>query len=406
MEKMLVAVFDEESQAYEGWRVLKQLDEQGIIVVYAARVIGKDPHAAITVKHSDFEFPLHAVSGTAIGALIGLLAGAPLGVIGGTAVGSVAGGLTGSVPDFYRAEVNAEFLNEVCTALQPGKFAVIADINEESVGPVDIRMAGLGGTVIRTVKQQFEAAQRAKAVAELRAEIEQTKAEFARAHAVRKAELQTRLDRLNAQFEAQLDQAKQRSEEIRIETEARLRELQRRAEIARADLKASLNAQAKQVAQDYEETQARLKGVLAYAREQLEIHEREIQGIRILDLYGHIVAGPSEARLRERITTLTEAGAANVILNCDCVMDIDADGLTCLKWCSATIRYAGGALKLLKVRWDHMDLIARAGLGKEFEIFSDEVSALNSFYPERAVPAFDVLEYAKQQRKEASDRVT
>lgn len=283
---------------------------------------------------------------------------------------------------------------------------MIAGINEESVGPVDIRMAGLGGTVIRTIKQDFEAEQRAKAVAELRAEIEQTKAEFARAHAVRKAELQARLDRLNAQFQAELDQAKERSEEIRIETEARLRELQRRTEIARADLKASLNAQAKQVVEDYEEAQARLKDVLAYAREQLEIHEREIQGIRILDLYGHIVVGPSEVRLRERINTLTEAGAVNVILNCDSVMDIDGDGLTCLKWCSATIRYAGGALKLLKVRWDHMDLISRAGLDREFEVFREEISALNSFFPERAVPAFDVLEYAKQQRKEASDRLT
>lgn len=113
MEKMLAVVFDEEPKTYEGWHALKQLDEQGIIVVYAARVIGKNPDATITVKHSDFEFPLHAVSGTAIGALIGLLAGGPLGAIGGTAVGSVAGGLAGSVPDFYRAEVNAEFLDEV-----------------------------------------------------------------------------------------------------------------------------------------------------------------------------------------------------------------------------------------------------------------------------------------------------
>jgi anti-anti-sigma factor len=348
MEKMLVAVFDEESKAYEGWRALKQLDEQGTVVVYTARVVVKNPDGTLTVKRSDFEFPIHAVGGTAIGALIGLLGAGPLGAIGGTAVGGIAGDLGGSLPDFYRAEVNAEFLAEVSAALQPGKFAVVADIREDSASPIDAEITPLGGTVIRILKRDFDPEQRAKAVATLRAEIEQTKAELARAHADLKAVLQAKID----------------------------------------------------------EKQAKLKNILAYAREQLEIHEREIQGIRILDLHGHIVAGRSEARLREQITALTESGAVNVILNCDSVMDIDADGLACLVWCSARLRYAGGALKLLKVRWDHMDLIAHAGLGKEFEVFSDEVSALNSFFSERTVPTFDVLEYAKQQRKETSDRVT
>ena len=227
MERMLVVVFDEESKAYEGLRALKQLEKQGRIVVYADRVIGKNLDGRITVKHSDYEFPAYAVGGTAIGAIIGLLGGIPIDLIGGAAVGSLAGGLAGSVGDFYRAEVSADFLDEISAALKPGKFALIADVKEERVTPVDIQMEALGASVIRTAKRSFEAEQRAKEVARLRAEIAQLKAELVRAHAGRKAKLQARIDKLHVQLQAQLDQAKQRSEQIKSEIEAKVHALMR-----------------------------------------------------------------------------------------------------------------------------------------------------------------------------------
>ncbi len=401
MDKMLVVVFDDEKKAYQGSRALAELEREGSLSVHAKAVVERSADGTVYIPHTETDFPLRTVTGTAIGGLVGLLGG-PVGVGIGAAVGSA----VGVSADICRTGVNDDLLTSVLHSLSPGKFALLADISEEWVTPVDVRMEALGGVVYRTTRERAKYEQLAREHAEIRAEIDLLKKEFAETKADSKAELHARIDKLNSQLKAQSNQAKQISEQVKRQTQAKIQELQQRADNASADVKASLDAQVEQIHRDYEEKQTKLKDILAYAREQLEIHEREIQGIRILDLYGHIAAGPSEARLRERITTLTEAGAVNVILNCDSVMDIDADGLTCLKWCSARIRYAGGALKLLKVRWDHMDLIARAGLDKEFEIFSDELSALNSFFPERAVPAFDVLEYAKRQRKEASDRVT
>ncbi|HTR39063.1 MAG TPA: DUF1269 domain-containing protein [Bryobacteraceae bacterium] len=358
---MLAVIFDDENKAYEGSRALAELDREGKVSVHAKAVVKRSADGTVYIPHAETDFPLRTLTGTAIGGLVGLLGGAA-----GVEVGAAVGSAVGVFADICRTGVNDEFLTSVLHSLSPGKSALLADISEEWVTPVDVRMEALGGVVYRTTREHAKQEQLASEQAEIRTELDRLKTEFAETRADTKAELRARIDKLKAHLKARLDQ----------------------------------------IRQEHEIKEAKLKDVLAYAHEQLVIHEREIQGIRILDLHGHIIAGASEARLRERITALTESGAVNVILNCDRVMDIDVDGLTSLAWCSAMIRYSGGALKLLKVRWDHMDLIARAGLDKEFEIFSDEGSALNSFFPERAVPTFDVLEYAKQQRKEASDRVT
>lgn len=406
METMLVAVFDEESKAYEGLRALKQLDKEGSIVVYAARVIEKQLDGTIAIKHTDFEFPIHAIGGTAIGAIIGLFGAGSLGMVGGAAVAAVAGGLAGSLADFNRAEVSAEFLDEVYAALKPGKFGVIADLSEDWVTPVNTQMEALGASVIRTARRSFEAEQNAKQLSNLRAEIERTKAQLVRAHANRKVKLQARIEERNTQLQSQLDQIKHRLEQIKSDTETRVQALQAKAENARADHKASFDARLEQLLRDDRENQAKLMQLLAESGAELHIHEREIQGIRILDLWGHIAIGASEARLREKVGALAQSGAVNVILNCAYVKQIDEDGLECLAWCSAKLREAGGALKLLNVGWDHVDLAKRAGLDKDFDVFSDEISALNSFFPERAIKPFDVLEYAKQQRKQPSNGLT
>jgi hypothetical protein len=41
MDKMLVAVFDSETKAYEGSRILRELDEEGSLTLYAVAVTRK-----------------------------------------------------------------------------------------------------------------------------------------------------------------------------------------------------------------------------------------------------------------------------------------------------------------------------------------------------------------------------
>jgi uncharacterized membrane protein len=261
MEKMIVAVFDNEAAAYQGSRALNQLDAEGSIAIHAESVIKKDGNGTVSIKQADGDFPVRTVGGTAIGSLIGLLGG-PVGF----GVGAVTGALTGSIGDLYVAGVNEDFLHDVSAALIPGTCAVVADVSEEWVTPVDSRMEALGGVVFRSLRATVEDDQRARDVAELREEIAQLKAEHAQARADRKAKLQARIDGLSAKLQAKLDQAKQRSEEIKAETEAKVQALQKKAAKAQGDVKAAFDARVAQIRAEYEERSRRLKNL---ATEQL-----------------------------------------------------------------------------------------------------------------------------------------
>jgi len=258
MEKMLVAVFDNESKVYEGSRALNELDAEGSITIHAAAVIKKNPDRTVTVKQLDGGFPIQTVGGTAIGSLLGLLGG-PIGL----GIGAAAGALAGSLGDLSAAGVDAEFLDDTAAALTPGKCAVIADISEEWITPVDTRMEALGGAVVRSARTRVEDEQRARDVAALRAEIDQLKAEHARAQANRKAKLQAKIDLLNTKLQAKLDQAKQRADELKSETEAKVRALQNKAAKAQGDIKATLDARAKHIREEYEQSVAKQKNLLA-----------------------------------------------------------------------------------------------------------------------------------------------
>jgi len=210
MERMLVVVFNDESKAYEGSRALDQLDGEGSIAIHAESVIRKNADGTATLKQAAGDFPIRTIAGTALGGLVGLLGG-PVGF----GMGAAAGALAGSIGDLYTAGVDADFLDDVSAALVPGKCAVVADVSEEWVTPVDTRMEALGGVVFRRARKDVQEDQTARDVAAMREEIEQLKTEHARARADQKANLQAKIDILNTKVEDKLDRARQRSEKIK-----------------------------------------------------------------------------------------------------------------------------------------------------------------------------------------------
>lgn len=99
-------------------------------------------------------------------------------------------------------------------------------------------MEALGGSGFRTSRKNVEADQWARDVARLQEEIDQLKAEHARARADRKAAIKARIDQLNSKLQSKLDQIKQRSEQVKSETDAKLRALKSKAEKTHGDIKA------------------------------------------------------------------------------------------------------------------------------------------------------------------------
>ncbi|AFV25343.1 membrane protein [Methanolobus psychrophilus R15] len=235
MERMLVVVFDNEKKAYDGSIALKTLDFEGSISVYSEAVIEKNDDGTVVIKQMGEDFPISTVSGTAIGALIGLLGG-PIGV----AVGAVGGTFAGSIWDMSRAGVNAEFLDDVSAKLTPGKWAIVSEISEEWVIPVDTKMEALGGTVFRIERRDVVDEQNAREVAAIKADVAQLKAEQAKSLAEDKAKLQTKIDDLNQKLDAKAEQAKQWSEQREKEAKAKVKALEKRAAEDKGKAKAAI----------------------------------------------------------------------------------------------------------------------------------------------------------------------
>jgi anti-sigma B factor antagonist len=132
----------------------------------------------------------------------------------------------------------------------------------------------------------------------------------------------------------------------------------------------------------------------------LDITQRDRDGITILDLKGRITVGPEASALRERIGLLDSAGMKSVILDLAGVDYIDSTGLGALVICATTLRKAGGAMKLLSLNRRNVELLVMTKLATVFEIFADEQDAVNSFFPDREIKTFDILDFVRQMKKE------
>jgi uncharacterized membrane protein len=65
------------------------------------------------------------------------------------------GALVGLVVDLARSGMSVDFLEEASNSLEPGKAALVAEINETSTASVDIKLARLGGHVYRQPRSEF-----------------------------------------------------------------------------------------------------------------------------------------------------------------------------------------------------------------------------------------------------------
>ena len=131
----------------------------------------------------------------------------------------------------------------------------------------------------------------------------------------------------------------------------------------------------------------------------VEISIREDEGIAVLDLTGRLVVSESLSTLRDTVSQLLREGQSKVAANLAGVDYIDSTGLGTLVICYTTLQKAGGSLKLFSLNRRNLELMLLTKLSTVFELFNDEQSAINSFFPEREIQAFDILSFVKDQKK-------
>jgi anti-sigma B factor antagonist len=136
----------------------------------------------------------------------------------------------------------------------------------------------------------------------------------------------------------------------------------------------------------------------------LQIEQRENEGIVILDLKGPLTLGHGDLELRDRLPALHEAGKVNIVLNLKDVSEIDSTGLGTLVFGLARLRKSGGRLALVNLNRSHLELFLLTKLSIVFEFFDDEQEAINSFFPDRALKPFDILNFVHPESACSCDR--
>jgi len=132
----------------------------------------------------------------------------------------------------------------------------------------------------------------------------------------------------------------------------------------------------------------------------LDIQQREREGITVLELDGRITVGPEASALREKVAQLAAEGKKNVVLELSKTDFIDSTGLGALVMCATTLRKTGGNVKLVNLNRRNIELLVMTKLATVFEIFNDEQDAISSYYPDRKIKKFDILDFVQKLNQE------
>lgn len=222
MNRMIVVVFSEASQAFEGRDALKSLDHEDSIALHAYAIITRKADGTIVDEedhHAGFGLP----PGTSLRSLIDRFDKTTK-----VAISTAADVLApGAKQD--EARVVADFANEVSQQLTPGKFALVAEVDEEWTPWINLRMTELGGVVYRCplsdVKDMAESAE----ITAMKADLAEMKAKYARARADRKAKLLEKINQLDAKIQQHLQKEKERRKATEVKDQAKVGALEAKA---------------------------------------------------------------------------------------------------------------------------------------------------------------------------------
>ncbi len=111
----------------------------------------------------------------------------------------------------------------------------------------------------------------------------------------------------------------------------------------------------------------------------MQIDERAVGDIVILDLKGKITLGEGDELLKDKVNSLVNQGHRKIILNLAGVPYIDSAGLGEVVRTYTTVSRQGGSLKLLNLTKRITDLLSITKLLTVFETFDSESDAVASF---------------------------
>lgn len=113
-------------------------------------------------------------------------------------------------------------------------------------------------------------------------------------------------------------------------------------------------------------------------RPTLEIAERDVDDVTVLDLQGHLVLDETE-QFRRRVEDLVQKRRLKILLNLEDVTYIDSAGVGMLVGKYLSVRRMGGDVKLLHLSRRSYRVMTITRLLSVFESFDAEDQAIASF---------------------------
>ena len=111
----------------------------------------------------------------------------------------------------------------------------------------------------------------------------------------------------------------------------------------------------------------------------MQIEERVVNNVTILDLKGKITLGEGDEALKDKINSLIQQDRKRILLNLGDVPYIDSAGLGEIVRTYTTVSRQGGSLKLLNLTKRISDLLSITKLLTVFETYDSEADAVRSF---------------------------
>lgn len=265
MEKLIFISFHNEKQANEGIQALRELHT---VTLYAGALIAKDPNGKIVIKQSVVKRRAATLSGLLMDSLMGLFGPAAI------AIDTGSGALIGAAIDAAKRGITMEFVQAIENELASGKIGIIAEIDEEWVTPIDIRMEPLGATVFRQTRTQVEDAFFEKEIEAQRAELailESEKAAKAKTNEEQKAaetdaRLQAKIEATRHKIQEKENQLAEQIQCVRQEGEERIALLQDEKITADEESKVQLDQRLKDIRAEYQLRAKKLREALERSR--------------------------------------------------------------------------------------------------------------------------------------------
>ena len=110
-----------------------------------------------------------------------------------------------------------------------------------------------------------------------------------------------------------------------------------------------------------------------------QVSTRELGRIIVVDAVGRLTLSDGRTQLRDLIHVFSSNGHKQFLLNLAGVDFMDSDGMGELVRCYSVIRQGGGEMKLVQVNKKVRELLQITRLATLFEIYSEELVALQAF---------------------------